>query len=150
MMQIPLDIENWGGIISLNEHIFIYKLNLSMTAENQVDQCQTLEIHDEVTGIVKSQMSSSQLLFDLADLFKVLGNITRIRILHALNFSELCVCDLVEVLEMSQSAISHQLGILRASKIVKFRKEGKNVFYSLDDDHIRSLLSDGIIHIQEG
>jgi ArsR family transcriptional regulator len=95
-------------------------------------------------------MSSSQLLFDLADLFKVLGNITRIRILHALNFSELCVCDLVEVLEMSQSAISHQLGILRASKIVKFRKEGKNVFYSLDDDHIRSLLSDGIIHIQEG
>ena len=86
---------------------------------------------------------------DLADFFKVFGDHTRIRILTALYQEELCVCDLVEVLGMNQSAVSHQLRVLRGAKVVKFRKEGKMVYYSLDDEHVRELLSDGLAHIQE-
>ena len=94
-------------------------------------------------------MESSDNLLELAHFFKILGDHTRVRILNALYFSELCVCDLTVILEMNQSAVSHQLRILRTAKIVKYRKEGKNVFYSLDDDHISDMLNQGMIHIKE-
>lgn len=85
----------------------------------------------------------------MAELFKALGDYTRVRILHALSVSELCVCALAEVLEMSQSAISHQLRLLRAARLVRYRKEGKNVFYALDDKHVETLLQQGFAHISE-
>ena len=120
-----------------------------MTENPSNDVCQVICVHDELVREVKEQMLSSELLMDLANLFKVLGDHTRVRILQALHTSELCVCNLVEVLGMSQSAISHQLRVLRTSKIVKHRKEGKNVFYSLDDQHIYSLINIGLQHVQE-
>lgn len=93
-------------------------------------------------------LSEKEFLF-MAELFKALGDYTRVRILHALSVSELCVCALAEVLEMSQSAISHQLRLLRAARLVRYRKEGKNVYYALDDEHVEALLKQGFAHISE-
>ncbi|PID78359.1 MAG: transcriptional regulator [Deltaproteobacteria bacterium] len=113
------------------------------------DVCDTVCEHENLIDNVKKNMDSSSCLFELADLFKVLGDFTRIRILNALVHSELCVCDLAAIMEMGSSAISHQLRVLRAAKIVKFRREGKNVFYSLDDDHVYSLMNEGLEHVKE-
>jgi len=113
------------------------------------DICQVQSVHPEAVERVKEKMPACGLLMDLAEFFKVFGDHTRIRILNALYQEELCVCDLVEVLGMNQSAVSHQLRVLRGAKVVKFRKEGKMVYYSLDDDHVCKLLSDGLAHIQE-
>lgn len=113
------------------------------------DICQIQCVHPDAVERVKEKMPAQQILMDLAVFFKVFGDHTRIRILSALYEEELCVCDLVEVLGMNQSAVSHQLRVLRGAKVVKFRKEGKMVYYSLDDDHVRELLSDGLAHIQE-
>ncbi len=120
-----------------------------MPDKMQNEVCLEECVHEEIVREVSSQMPPSDLMQDLANLFKVLGDFTRVRILQALHASELCVCDLVDILQMSQSAVSHQLRVLRTSKIVKYRKEGKNVFYSLDDQHVYSLLSIGLDHIQE-
>ena len=94
-------------------------------------------------------MPSEDELYDLAELFKVFGDSTRIRILFVLFESEVCVCDLAEALNMTQSAISHQLKILKQNKLVKGRREGKSVFYSLADDHVRTIIEQGIDHIAE-
>ncbi len=115
----------------------------------KIDVCQVQCIHPEAVNRVKDQMPSQEIMMELADFFKVFGDHTRIRILSALYQEELCVCDLVEVLGMNQSAVSHQLRVLRGAKVVKFRKDGKMVYYSLDDEHVRELLNDGLAHIQE-
>ncbi|MBU2513335.1 metalloregulator ArsR/SmtB family transcription factor [bacterium] len=112
--------------------------------------CQVEEIHQEIVESVKNKITDSGVLLELANLFKALGDFTRIRILDVLTNAELCVCDLVEIMQMSQPAISHQLRVLRAAKIVKYRKEGKNVFYSLDDEHVSRLLKEGMNHVIEG
>ncbi len=88
-------------------------------------------------------------LYDLADLFKVLGDTTRIKILCALFQAEMCVCDISALLGMTQSAISHQLRVLKQARLVKYRKEGKVVYYSLDDEHVESIFDKGLIHISE-
>ncbi|WP_243546867.1 ArsR/SmtB family transcription factor [Pseudodesulfovibrio tunisiensis] len=111
--------------------------------------CNETEKHAVNVAVVKDQMLSERNFLFLAELFKALGDYTRVRILFALSQSELCVCALAEVLEMSQSAISHQLRLLRAAKLVRYRKEGKNVFYALDDEHVRNLLTQGYDHILE-
>lgn len=111
--------------------------------------CESVCIHKEIVNAVKKKMVSTEKLLELSELFKVLGDHTRIRILHALFQSELCVCDLSAILDMSQSAISHQLRVLRTTKVVKHRKDGKNVYYSLDDQHIFSILNTGMDHINE-
>ncbi|MBI9090886.1 MAG: winged helix-turn-helix transcriptional regulator [Desulfobacterium sp.] len=113
------------------------------------DVCKTVCVHRSAVDAVKECMVGDGTLRELAELFKVLSDHTRIRILHALLHAELCVCDLVDVLDMNQSAVSHQLRVLRTAKVVKYRKEGRNVFYSLDDDHIFSLLRDGMDHVRE-
>lgn len=113
------------------------------------DTCQIECIHPQVVEKVKSKTGKSSELQELSALFKTLGDYTRIRILDALSISELCVCDLACILDMSQSAISHQLRILRTGKIVKHRKDGKNVFYSLDDEHISTIIGQGMDHIGE-
>ena len=94
-------------------------------------------------------LPDEELLYDLADLFKVFSDTTRIKILYVLFESELCVCDIARLLNLTQSAVSHQLRILKASNLVRFRREGKTAFYSLDDDHVRSVLALGMEHVLE-
>lgn len=124
-------------------------MNMYSSIKNQDDACQINCVHTDTVSTVKSAMAPTEQLFSLADLFKALGDSTRVRILNALMNAELCVCDLVEIIGMTQSAISHQLRVLRTAKIVKYRKEGKNVFYSLEDNHIQQLLVGGLEHINE-
>ena len=114
------------------------------------DRCQTACFHPEVAGQVRSAMPEELESQQVAQLFKVLGDHTRIRILHALYRSELCVCDLTAILGMNQSAVSHQLRVLRDARIVRSRKQGKNVLYSLDDSHIAGLIRLGSEHVIEG
>ena len=95
------------------------------------------------------EMPDDEVLYELADLFRVFGDSTRIKILYALHDSELCVQDIADAVQLSQSAVSHQLRVLKDSKLVRFRREGKTVFYALDDDHVRSILSMGMDHIEE-
>lgn len=94
-------------------------------------------------------MYEEEVLYDLAELFKVFGDTTRIKILYVLIENELCVNDIADQLNMTQSAISHQLRILKQSKLIKYRREGKSMFYSLADDHVRTILDQGITHIEE-
>ena len=108
-----------------------------------------IEIHGDCIKKVMERMPAEETLNDLAALFKVFGDPTRVKILYVLFQSELCVCDLAEVLHMTQSAISHQLRILKQMKLVKNRREGKTVFYSLADDHIQTIMNQGMEHILE-
>lgn len=117
--------------------------------ENTIDTCQAQCVHTEVVDGVNAKMEAEVTLFHLAELFKALGDSTRVRILHALSFSELCVCDLASLLNMSSSAVSHQLRVLRGHKIVKYRKDGKNAIYSLDDLHVAALMEQGLRHVSE-
>lgn len=114
-----------------------------------MEKCDCTIIHEEVVEKVKENMPEEEILYDLAELFKVFGDSTRVRILCALEQSELCVCDIASVLNMTQSAISHQLRVLKQARLVKNRREGKIVYYSLDDDHVRSVFDQGLAHIEE-
>jgi ArsR family transcriptional regulator len=116
---------------------------------NQNGVCKTLFVHEEVVTEVVESMPKEELLYDLADFFKVVGDTTRIKILHALLVAEMCVCDLSSLLNISQSAVSHQLRTLRQANLVRFRKQGKVVFYSLKDEHIRQIIQLGIQHVLE-
>lgn len=107
-------------------------------------------LHPETVEQVAKRMPDDDSLFDLAELFKVFGDSTRVRILSALSFSELCVNDLSALLGMTQSAISHQLKALRAAKLVRSRKDGKAVYYSLDDQHVNAIIAIGMQHVGEG
>ena len=98
---------------------------------------------------IDSQIPEDEILYDLADLFKIFGDTTRIKILYALREAELCVGDLAELLKMNQSAVSHQLKILKQSKLVKFRRNGKTIWYSLADNHVVTIIDQGMDHIQE-
>ncbi|MFH1915312.1 MAG: metalloregulator ArsR/SmtB family transcription factor [Pseudomonadota bacterium] len=111
--------------------------------------CGNTEQHAANVGKVRSGMLSERDFLFLAELFKALGDYTRVRMLYALSIHELCVCALAEVLDMSPSAISHQLRLLRAARLVRYRKEGKNVYYTLDDDHVRNLIGQGLDHVRE-
>ena len=111
--------------------------------------CEGEEVHEELVKIVQEKMPEETELYDLAELFKVFGDSTRIRILFVLFETEVCVCDLAQALNMTQSAISHQLKILKQNKLVKSRREGKSVFYSLADDHVRTIIEQGREHIEE-
>lgn len=111
--------------------------------------CESIEIHEYLLKIVNETMPDENELYDLAELFKVFGDSTRIRILYVLFEAEVCVCDLAQALNMTQSAISHQLRILKQNKLVKNRREGKSIFYSLADDHVRSIIAQGREHIEE-
>lgn len=120
-------------------------------AENKsfADSCSCTIIHDDVVNKVKALMPEEEKLYDLAELFKVFGDTTRIKILCSLFESEMCVCDIAALLGMNQSAISHQLRVLKQARLVKFRKDGKVVYYSLDDEHIKQIFDQGLNHINE-
>lgn len=111
--------------------------------------CEDVCVHHSLIELVNKTMPDETELYDLSELFKVFGDSTRIRILFVLFEAEVCVCDLAEALNMTQSAISHQLRILKQSKLVKNRREGKSVFYSLADDHVRGIIAMGLEHIEE-
>ena len=112
--------------------------------------CDCEVIHEEIVNHVKKKMPAHEELYRLSDFFKVFGDSTRINIMWALDEHEMCVCDLAVLLNMTKSAISHQLRLLKQSNLVKFRREGKVVFYSLADDHIKEIFEKGLEHIREG
>lgn len=122
---------------------------MSENINEQIECCDCNEIHEDLLKIVNDTMPEEIELYDLAELFKVFGDSTRIRILFVLFEAEVCVCDLAKVLNMTQSAISHQLRILKANKLVNSRREGKSVFYSLADGHVRTIIAQGREHIEE-
>ena len=111
--------------------------------------CDTEEIHEELLKIVDETMPDETELDSLAELFKVFGDPTRIRILYALSAQELCVQDIADTLSMTQSAISHQLRILKQMSLVKYRRDGKTVYYSLADDHVSTIMKQGLEHVCE-
>ena len=117
--------------------------------KHDIECCDQLEIHEELLSVVREQMPPEETLYDMAELFKVFGDSTRIRILFVLFEAEVCVCDLAEALGMTQSAVSHQLKILKQNKLVKSRREGKSIFYSLADGHVRTIIDQGIEHVNE-
>ena len=117
-----------------------------MKITENIEVCDCVHTHK---NIKKRAISDDNTLYALADLFKVFGDPTRIRILYALSAQELCVCDIASVLDMTQSASSHQLRILKQMKLVKFRREGKTVYYSLADSHVETILNQGLDHVLE-
>jgi ArsR family transcriptional regulator len=120
-----------------------------MTNASEIPQCDDHHVHNAVIDELRPLFPPEEHLYALADLFKVFGDSTRIRILYALFESELCVCDIAAFLDMSISAISHQLRVLKQAHLVKFRRDGKTVYYSLADDHVRTVLGQGMEHIEE-
>ncbi|KPU43302.1 hypothetical protein OXPF_27430 [Oxobacter pfennigii] len=114
-----------------------------------IDNCNCNIIHEDVVNEVRENMLEDNLAYALAELFKVFGDLTRVRILYALFQTEMCVCDIAALLGMNQSAISHQLKVLRQTRLIKYRKEGKVVYYSLDDEHIQQIFDQGLIHVKE-
>jgi len=127
--------------------IYSYIKGAEAMAKNKVEFCNCNIIHEDVVIKVKEKMPLEEKLYDLAELFKVFGDTTRIKILYALFEEEMCVCDIAALLGMTQSAISHQLRVLKTSGLVKYRKEGKIVYYSLDDEHIKNIFDQGFHHI---
>jgi DNA-binding transcriptional ArsR family regulator len=113
------------------------------------DRCDCSTIHEEVVAEVRKQMPDEEQLMVLADLFKMFGDSTRVKILSALLNSEMCVCDIAVLLGMTKSAISHQLRALRQTKLVKYRRDGKVVYYSLDDEHVKTIFAQGLLHVSE-
>ena len=120
-----------------------------MAGNNEIERCGFLCVHEDTVGAVLSEMPGDETLYDLAELFKVFGDSTRIKILYALFEAELCVCDISKLLGLTQSAVSHQLRGLKNSRLVKFRRDGKTVFYSLADDHVRKIIAQGMEHVNE-
>ncbi len=120
-----------------------------MAKAKGVPRCEYLCVHQEVVDRVNREMPEEELLFDLAELFKIFGDSTRVKVLFVLFEAEMCVCDIAQLLGMTQSAISHQLQVLKKSKLVKYRREGKTVFYTLADSHVRTILDQGMEHITE-
>ena len=114
-----------------------------------VECCDFIHAHEDIIARVQQTIPSEDTLYDLAELFRIFGDSTRIRILYVLSEAEMCVCDIAALLGMTQSAISHQLNILKRNKLVKSRREGKSMFYSLADDHVRTIVSQGMEHIEE-
>lgn len=120
-----------------------------ITNSTDIEKCELTCVHKEIVNKVNEELPDEEILYDLAEFYKVFGDSTRIKILYILSKSEMCVCDISQVLGVSQSAVSHQLRMLKQMKLVKYRREGKSVFYSLSDHHIELILSQGLEHISE-
>ncbi|PKN09650.1 MAG: transcriptional regulator [Deltaproteobacteria bacterium HGW-Deltaproteobacteria-8] len=120
-----------------------------MNKPTNLDVCEKHCLHLDRVEQVRGGMLDDRVAEGLAEIFGLLGDRTRVRILHALSLGELCVCDISAVLGTTSSAVSHQLRLLRTAKLIKSRKEGKNVFYTLDDEHVRQLFAQGLDHVLE-
>lgn len=117
--------------------------------QEQAEVCEEYEVHTEIVHQVEEMMPPEEQLYDLAELFKVFGDSTRIKILFVLAKSDMCVCDIAQLLNMTQSAISHQLRVLKQNRLVRYRREGKSIIYSLSDNHVKTILQMGMEHILE-
>lgn len=117
--------------------------------KDNIEICSCNIIHEDIVHEVRNNIPDEEALYKLAELFKIFGDGTRLKILYALSNSEMCVCDIAELIQMTQSAISHQLRVLKQSRLVKYRREGKSVYYSLDDEHIEQIFAQGLAHIRE-
>lgn len=117
--------------------------------DDNIELCQEYFLHEDRLEDTREGSPTEEMVYDLVELFKVFGDVTRVKIIYALLESEMCVCDIASLLDMTQSAISHQLRVLKKARLVKLRKEGKTVFYSLDDQHIDKIFSFGLDHIKE-
>lgn len=120
-----------------------------MTDNDMMPECEFIHINKEFVEGIRKKMPDEDKLRELAELYRVFGDGTRIKILYALAESEMCVCDISRVIGMTVSAVSHQLRVLKQARLVRYRKEGKTVFYALDDDHVRSIIGQGLEHIEE-
>jgi len=120
-----------------------------MIQKEKIDLCECSVIHEDVLQRVREKMPAEEPIYEVSELFKVFGDSTRARIICALNSEEMCVCDLSALLNMTQSAISHQLRLLKVSRIVKSRKQGRVVYYSLDDSHIGQIFAMAFDHVME-
>lgn len=120
-----------------------------MIKKNEIERCDRIVIHKEIIDMVKGKIPEEKKLYYLAKLYKVFGDTTRIKILWALAESDMCVCDIAALLNMTQSAISHQLRILSQTRLIKKRKKGKVVYCSLNDAHIKQIIEIGLVHINE-
>ncbi|GAA0125926.1 MULTISPECIES: metalloregulator ArsR/SmtB family transcription factor [Clostridium] len=117
--------------------------------EKNLEFCKCTQVHKDIVKDVKENIPSEEILNSLSELFKAFGDMTRIKIIYVLFQKEMCVCDIAETLQMSQSAISHQLRVLKSARLVKFRKDGKVVYYSLDDDHVKYIFDKALLHVKE-
>ena len=123
--------------------------NIMKKQDESIEGCNCNIIHEDIVSRVKELLPKDEILYDLAELFKTFGDSTRVKLLCTLFESNMCVCDLAAVLGISQSAVSHQLRTLKSSRLVKFKRVGKVVYYSLDDDHIKGIFNQGFEHITE-
>ena len=114
-----------------------------------VECCDFIHAHEDVVEKVRQELPGEDTLYDLTELFRIFGDSTRVRILYVLFESEMCVCDIAALLGMTQSAISHQLRALKNVRLVKSRREGRTVFYSLADDHVKTIIDQGLEHVRE-
>lgn len=135
--------------IITNEQLFICFTKEGKTMAEERDTCEFIHVHEDIVNQVNAAMPDEEILYDLAELFKLFADSTRIKILYVLSEAEMCVCDIAQLLGLTQSAVSHQLRALKQSKLVKYRREGKTVFYSLADGHVQTILSQGMEHIAE-
>ena len=116
---------------------------------SQNERCEYMHVHEDIVAKVEKEMPDDEILFDLAELFKIFGDSTRIKILYLLFESEMCVCDIAQMLRMTQSAISHQLRIIKQAKLIKSRRDGKTIYYSLADDHVKTIIGMAKEHLEE-
>ena len=117
--------------------------------QDSAPTCEYLNVHEDAVAQVLAALPDDETLYDLSELFRVFGDSTRIKILYVLFEAEMCVCDIAELLHMTQSAISHQLRVLKQAQLVKFRREGKSVLYSLADSHVHAIIDQGMDHVGE-
>lgn len=120
-----------------------------MASERELECCEVGEVHEELLQTVRNNLPPEEQLYDLAELFKVFGDSTRIRILFVFFEAEVCVCDMAAALNMTVSAVSHQLKILKQNKLIKSRRDGRSVYYSLADEHVRAIVGQGMEHVTE-
>ena len=120
-----------------------------MKKNQEAECCEFIHVHQDIVDRVNRVMPDEDTLYNLSELFKIFGDSTRIKILYVLFESEMCVCDIAQLLQMTQSAISHQLRALKQSKLVSSRREGKTIFYALADSHVRTILDQGMEHVSE-
>ena len=120
-----------------------------MTERDLPECCELISTHPDILEKVRREMPNEDTLYDLTELFHIFGDSTRMRILYVLFAAEMCVCDIAALLGITQSAISHQLRLLKSARLVKARREGKTVFYSLADDHVKTIINQGLEHVNE-
>lgn len=133
----------------MNKYSYVHIKDVIDIDKFNDEKCEVTLIHEDNVKKAINELPDDELIADMSDMFKIFGDQTRVKILMALESGELCVCDIAAVMNMSQSAISHQLRVLKQSNIVKTRRQGKVVYYSISDDHVKEIFDIAMVHVQE-